>query len=31
MKNEAASLRENETFTLYFLEDPRMVIGWTAV
>lgn len=31
MKNESASLRENEEFTLYFLEDPRMVIGWTKV
>jgi hypothetical protein len=30
MKNESAALRENEEYTLYFLEDPRMVIGWTA-
>lgn len=29
MKNESASLRDGELFTLYFIDDPRMVVGWT--
>lgn len=31
MRNESATLTEGKEFTLYYLEDPRMVVGWFPV
>lgn len=28
MRNESATLTDGRNFTLYYLEDPRMVVGW---
>lgn len=28
MRNESATLTDGKEFTLYYLEDPRMVVGW---
>lgn len=31
MRNESATLIDGKEFTLYYLEDPRMVVGWIPV
>lgn len=29
MKNESASLKSGESYTLYYIDDPRLVVGWS--
>lgn len=29
MKNESSTLKSGESYTLYFIDDPRVVVGWT--
>jgi hypothetical protein len=29
MKNESSTLKSGESYTLYYIDDPRVVVGWT--